>query len=142
MKKLMMFAAPLVLAGCAQEAAEEAAPAEAETAAVTTANGSPAGTYSVTGEEGPQGNSNLNADGTYQDLDVDGNVVTEGTWAVVLEKTCFTANTEGAEAVCWSEGEPGEDGSFTATSDDGETVTVTPAAAEAEEDAMAEEGEG
>ena len=74
----------------------------------------------------------LNADGTYQDLDAEGGVVAEGTWAVVDGKTCFTPTTEGVDGECWTEGEPAEDGSFTATSDAGAEVTVTPVTAEDE----------
>lgn len=133
MRKLFLLAAPLALAACTQEAnVEEADTGEAaEAAVVTTANGTVTPMRGeVSGDGGPQGISTLNADGTYQDLDAEGGLVAEGTWAVVEGKTCFTPTTEGAEAQCWTEGEPAEDGSFTATSDGGEEVTVTPVAAE------------
>lgn len=134
MRKLVLFAAPLALVACAQEAeveepaVEEVAEAEA---AMTTANGTAVPlSAEVSNADGPQGMSTLNADGTYQDLGADGEVVAEGTWEVVDGKTCFTSSDEGSEAVCWTEGAPNEDGSFTATSDAGEEVTVTPMAAE------------
>lgn len=133
MRKFVLLAAPLALAACAQEAEVEEAPAaeEAEVAAVTTANGTVTPmTGEVANADGPQGLSTLNADGTYQDLDAEGATVAEGTWAVVDGKTCFTPTTEGADGECWTESEPAEDGSFTATSDEGAEVTVTPVAAE------------
>jgi len=131
MHKLIFLAAPLALTACAQEAeVADADIEEAEVAAVTTANGTVTPmTGEVSNAEGSQGLSTLNADGTYQDLDSEGNVVAEGAWAVVDGKTCFTPSTEGVEAQCWTESEPAEDGAFTATSDAGEEVTVTPVAA-------------
>jgi len=133
MRRLVLLAAPLALTACAQEAeVEETAVAEeVEVAVLTTANGTATPmTGEVMGADGPQGLSTLNSDGTYQDLDAEGEVVAEGTWAVVDGKTCFTPTTEGVDAQCWTEGEPAEDGSFTATSDGGDEVTVTPVAAE------------
>ena len=72
------------------------------------------------------------------DSDAEGNVVAEGSWAVVDGKTCFTPTTEGVEAMCFTESEPAEDGSFTATPDEGGPVTVRPAAAAEAEDVAAE----
>ncbi|WP_108791305.1 hypothetical protein [Erythrobacter sp. Alg231-14] len=133
MRRIVLLAAPLALAACAQEAEVEEAVVteEAEVEAVTTANGTATPmTSEVSSADGPQGLSTLNADGTYQDLDSEGELVAEGTWAVVDGKTCFTPTTEGAEGECWTESAPAEDGSFTATSDGGAEVTVTPVAAE------------
>lgn len=132
MRKLIFLVASLTLAACAQEAEVEYADTEeAEVAEVTTANGTITPmTGEVSNAEGSQGLSTLNADGSYQDFDSEGGVVAEGSWAVVDGKTCFTPSTEGVEAQCWTESEPAEDGSFTATSDAGEEVTVTPIAAE------------
>ncbi|KLI63521.1 hypothetical protein AAV99_07075 [Aurantiacibacter marinus] len=128
-----MLAAPLALVACAEPAAEEEAVidealVEAEAPAMTTGNGSPAGTYSVTMADGSIGTSMLNADGTSQSMDAEGNVVQESTWAIVDGKTCFTSIEEGSEPECWTESEPDETGTFTATSDDGEIVTVSPQA--------------
>lgn len=79
--------------------------------------------------DGTTGTSLLNADGTSQSMDAEGNVVEESTWAVVDGKTCFTSMGEAGEEVeCWTESEPDETGTFTATSDAGEVVTVSPAA--------------
>ncbi|MDX1704109.1 MAG: hypothetical protein R3235_07445 [Altererythrobacter ishigakiensis] len=136
MRKLMIIAAPLALMACAEQATDvEEEVVETEPAGMTTANGTAPGTYAVSNDEGPAGTSVLNGDGTYQDLAADGSVADEGTWEVVDGKTCFTSNEDGAEALCWTESEPAEDGSFTATSDAGETVTVSPAVVEAEGEA-------
>ncbi len=136
MRKLALIAAPLVLAACTSQPAEEAPAEEAATAedteeaapAMTTANGSMPGIYEVVDAEGTNSTSILNGDGTFEDRTADGELTAEGTWEVVDGQTCFTTSEEGAEAICWTESEPGEDGSFTATADDGTTVTVTPAA--------------
>jgi len=132
MRKFFLIAVPLALAACAEDAPVAEEVVEAETAAMVTANGMPSGSALVSNADGPQGRSDLNDDGTYQDYDNEGELVAEGTWAVVDGKTCFTPTTEGAEGQCWTESEPAEDGSFTATADDGEEVTVTPMAAEEE----------
>jgi hypothetical protein len=144
MRKIILILGPLALAACSGETAEEEAPAPEpvaeETAAMTAANGSPAGTYNVTAADGTMTTSTLNADGTYTDNAADGTVLAEGTWAVVDGKTCFTPTTEGVEPMCYTESAPAADGSFTATPDEGEPVTVSPqaAAAPAEEAAAAE----
>ncbi|UIP05671.1 hypothetical protein LY632_08080 [Erythrobacter sp. SDW2] len=125
----------VAVAACSKPAPAPAPePAAEETAAApAVANGSGPGTYEVTGEDGSVGTSIINADGTYSDLDADGKVVAEGTWAVKDGKTCFTPKAEGAEEECYTESAPAADGSFTATSDKGGSVTVKPKATAAEE---------
>ncbi|HEX6661763.1 MAG TPA: hypothetical protein VF067_07845 [Sphingomicrobium sp.] len=133
MKKLLLLAAATVaLVGCqkpadqsnnqaAANAAAPAAPAPAA-AAMVTANGSTPGTFEVTNKDGTKGNTVLNADGTFVDTDAKGKV-TKGTWNVTGGKTCF--DPEGTEGpMCYAESAVGADGSFTATSDKGEKVTV------------------
>ncbi len=136
MRRLILALLPLtVLAACSSEPAEEAVteePAAAEPAAVTAANGSPVGAYEATAADGTVTTSTLNADGTYTDTDAEGAVVAEGTWAVTDGKTCFTPTTEGVEPMCYTETPPAADGSFTATPDEGDPVTVRPAATAAE----------
>jgi hypothetical protein len=130
MKRLFLVAAlGLGLAACNNAAEdadtatdEAAAPAEAAPAMVT-ANGSGPGLYEVTAADGTVTQSELMADGTYADHGPDGAVTTTGTWSVVDGKTCF--DPEGDEAsMCYTETAPGEDGTFTATPDEGEAVTV------------------
>ena len=135
MRKLAFVMAPFALAACSSEPAEEAVteePVAAEPAAVTAANGSPAGAYEATAPDGTVTTTTLNADGTYTDVDAEGATVAEGTWAVTDGKTCFTPTTEGVDAMCYTETAPAADGSFTATPDEGDAVTVRPAAAAAE----------
>lgn len=133
MRFLVIAASLAVLSACGPAPKEQAAAEEtvaAEPAAMTTANGTVAGTYIITGPDGSEATSTINADGTYSGKAPDGSVI-EGTWAVVDGKTCFTTKEEGAKPECWTEAAPGEDGTFTATSDAGETVTVRPAPAAA-----------
>ena len=130
MRKFAIILGPLALAACSGEPAEEEAPAEEvvveEVAPMTAANGSPAGAYAATAADGTVTISTLNADGTYTDTDEAGTVLAEGTWAVTDGKTCFTPTTEGVTAMCYTESAPGADGSFTATPDEGEPLTVAP----------------
>ena len=128
---LLVAAAAAALVGCQKPAAQSnqaasnaaATPAPAPApAAMVTANGSTPGTYEVTTKDGKKGHTVLNADGTYVDTDPGGKE-TKGTWNVTGGKTCF--DPEGAEGpACYAETAVGADGSFTATSDKGETVTV------------------
>ncbi len=135
MRALIIAAAAVALAGCSQaepaaEATSEAAPAEMPATTSTVANGSPTGAYEVTYADGQVMTANINADGTYSDVDAEGKVAEEGTWAVTDGKTCFTPTTEGAEGMCFTETPPAADGSFTATPDEGDPVTVKPKPAE------------
>ena len=133
MRRITLALVPLtVLAACSSEPAEEPV-AEETVAAVTAANGSPAGAYEATAADGTVTTTTLNADGTYTDVDAEGTTVAEGTWAVTDGKTCFTPTTEGVTPMCYTESAPAADGSFTATPDEGDPVTVRPAAAAAEE---------
>lgn len=130
MKKLILAASIVALAACQSEPAEEPAAVETEAAAATAANGSPAGTYLATAPDGTVTTSTLNADGTYIDTSADGAVVAEGTWTVTDGKTCFAPTTQGQTAMCYTESAPAADGSFTATPDEGDPVTVKPATVE------------
>ena len=133
MRRIILALVPLtVLAACSSEPAEEPV-AEETVAAVTAANGSPAGAYEATAADGTVTTTTLNADGTYTDVDAEGTTVAEGTWAVTDGKTCFTPTTEGVTPMCYTESAPAADGSFTATPDEGDPVTVRPAAAAAAE---------
>jgi len=134
MRKLAIVASLAALAACNPAPKEEPAATETaapEAAAPTVANGSGPGTYIVTAPDGTESTSVINADGTYTDMAADGTVSAEGTWAVTDGKTCFTPKGEGATTECYTESAPAEDGSFTATGDDGTTVTVRPAPAAA-----------
>jgi hypothetical protein len=138
MRRLIMCAAPLMLAmaACSSEPAEDEATVEEpapEPAAMTAANGSPAGTYASTDADGVVTLTTINADGTYTDTMEDGTLVAEGTYAAVDGKTCFMPTTEGATPMCYTEDAPGEDGSFMVTPDEGEPFLVTPYVAPAAE---------
>jgi hypothetical protein len=144
MRRIVLALVPLtILAACSSEPAEEPVAEEtvaAEASELTAANGSPAGTYEATAADGTVTTTTLNADGTYTDVDAEGATLAEGTWAVTDGKTCFTPTTEGVPPMCYTESAPAADGSFTATPDEGEPLTVRPAAvaAPAAEEAPAE----
>ncbi|QUL38620.1 hypothetical protein [Erythrobacter sp. JK5] len=130
MKKFATLACTGILVACQPSAPEEPVAEETvveEPAVATVANGSPAGTYIATAADGSETTTVINADGTYSDTASDGTLIAEGNWAVADGKTCFTPTNEGATAMCFTESEPAEDGSFTATPDEGDPVTVRPA---------------
>ena len=135
MRKLILIAGFAALVACGQKqepAATEdtnATVAEADSnaadtnaAAMVTANGSLPGTYEVTMKDGSKGQTTLSADGSYVDKNPNG-TETKGTWNVAGDKTCF--DPEGDEGpTCYSESETAADGTFTATPDKGDPVTV------------------
>lgn len=128
MKKLVIIAGLSALAACSQQA-EKTAEAEAvpvEAAAPAAADSaSMAGDYEIKMADGKMAKTTINADGTYVDTGPDGNE-TKGKFAMKDGKECFDADGDEAE-LCWTSTKPGADGSFTSTSDKGETVTVMPA---------------
>jgi len=135
MKNVLLVAAAIAaLGGCqkpattSNETNETAAANSAATspapaaAAIVTANGSTPGTFEVTTKDGAKGKAVLMADGTYLDTDPKGKE-TKGAWNVTGGKTCF--DPDGAEGpTCYAETPVGADGSFTATPDKGDPVTV------------------
>lgn len=128
MKKSMMIAALSALAACSQqtekEAEAEAAPVEAA-ALTATESASLVGDFDVKMADGKMAKTTINADGTYVDTGPDGKE-TKGKFAMKDGKECFDADGDEAE-ICWTSTKPGADGSFSSTSDKGETVTVMPA---------------
>lgn len=128
MKKLVLTAALVALSACSQKSEEKtdaATPAEtAAPAAPAAGPGTAPGTYDVKMADGTMVTTTINADGTYVDTDPKGKEV-KGLYATHDGKDCF--DPEGDETgMCWAKTEPGTDGSFTATADDGTAVTVTP----------------
>ncbi|MFN2100573.1 hypothetical protein [Altererythrobacter sp. MF3-039] len=128
MKKLLAATAILALTACAEQEAEEAMVEEEVAAAETIAVPGGPGDYEVTYSDGSVGTFTANEDGTFS-AQV-GDDASTGTITEADGKTCFDADGDEEGAMCWTNSEVGEDGSFTSTSDDGEVVTVRPAAAE------------
>jgi hypothetical protein len=128
---LLLAAAATALAGCNQAskttnelaASASNATAPAIPAGMVTANGSTPGTFDVTAKDGKKSQSVLNADGTYVDKDASGKETAHGSWNVTSGKTCFDPGG-GKGPDCFAETPPSTDGTFTATSDKGEVVTV------------------
>lgn len=87
-----------------------------------------AGLYKAGDGTTTYGQTRLNADGTYIDLDGD-TEVGSGSWREHGHQVCFDPEgpDEGAKERCWVNGPAGEDGSFTSTRDDGsQSYQVTP----------------
>lgn len=124
MRKPVMIALTCMVAACSQGPATENE--EAGTTVSTTANGSPPGTYHVASADGTASLVTLNADGTYSQVTPEGTFPAQGTFEVVDGETCFKVRQVGAEPNCYAETERAADGSYTATPDGGDPLTVTP----------------
>ena len=126
MKFYVTLAASLAVMACSPAAEPEAEPAaeQAVEEVAVVPGGVAAGDYTVQSGEDSSPFS-IDADGNWTSVDEEGNP-TSGTSEVVDGKICFTDTGED-EAECWLNEAPAEDGSFSSTSDAGETVTVTPA---------------
>lgn len=123
MKKLIAIAGCAILAACSQGEA----PAEQETvvaAEEAPAEDSMAGSYDVTASDGSVSTTTIDADGNYVTTSADGTETERGTMVQTNGQTCFNSAVEGSAPDCWTDGEPAADGSWVATSDAGETVTV------------------
>lgn len=125
MKKIIMLLGTVALAACSQAAPEAEAPVETVVAEPTAEVGGP-GTYEVTYADGTVGTVTTTAEGTFSGTQ--GGVESSGTMARMDDKTCFDTDGDEEGAVCWTDSAPAEDGSWTATSDAGEIVTVKPVA--------------
>jgi hypothetical protein len=123
MRLILVATTAIALGACQQAAApaaEEAAPAAP--AAAPTAQAQP-GTYEVTMKDGSKEITVIKEDGTYEDQDLDGKVTETGKWTNSDGKSCFYP--DGGKDVECSTGTPiGPDGTFTATPEKGDPVTV------------------
>ncbi|MBX7493200.1 hypothetical protein K3163_08260 [Qipengyuania sp. 1NDW9] len=124
MKNLMILAACGALAACGSNEAEAPEPIETDVAVTDTATAEQvAGTYEVTMEDGTVVRQQVNADGTYVDTDLEGNVTESGSWRQAGDQLCY--DPDGADGeTCWTGGAPGPDGTFEATTADGSVTTT------------------
>lgn len=133
MRGFALLAFGLSLVACAGE------DVETEAADFVTANGTTAGVYEVSAADGTVSIVTINADGTYSQMTPDGGNAADGILEIVDGQTCFKVRRPGAVALCYTETEPAEDGSYTATTDSGLELTVRPYAAPAEGETESEE---
>ncbi|GAA4038954.1 hypothetical protein [Parerythrobacter jejuensis] len=122
MKKLIAIASLAALGACSQsEPSTGADPTEV----VVPQPSVTAGTYEATNAEGAVNRAVLAEDGTYATYGADGSATGSGSWTNVGRRTCFDPEGDTTE-VCYTDGTPAEDGTFTATSDDGNVISVRP----------------
>jgi hypothetical protein len=123
MNKLALCVAAAALASCGQgqPAGPDRQVAQPEPHPTTRAA---PGTYSVTEIDGTKVTTVLAADHTYSNT-IHGRRSEVGAWSIVGGKACFTPSEGvGAQARCYNDGRPAKDGSFIATPDKGEPITV------------------
>lgn len=128
MKKLVTLSICLALAACSEaeapvEETDDTAAMAEETAAPMAATAPEPGLYEVTMADGATSQTRLNADGTFVDI-VDGAESATGTWRWADGQMCFDGDEEGVDEVCYTDGPPAADGSWTVTGPDGTTATV------------------
>ena len=128
---LVIAAATLALAGCkkAADADNAMAPAASSSSAMAAAAPTPtatsmAGNYELTMKDGTKASSMLMADGSYMDMDAAGKQTEKGKWEQRADgKVCFTPDGK-TETTCYSVGPTQADGTFVATPDKGDPITV------------------
>jgi len=132
MRLTIYLTAALALVACSKQAEAPASTnstdmnattPEPTPAAMVTANGSTPGTFDVVAKDGTKSQSVLNPDGTYVDKDATGKEMAKGTWNVTNGKTCFDPDGDKGPD-CYAETAVAADGTFTATSDKGEQLTI------------------
>lgn len=139
MKKLILLAALAALAACSKKeeaaappeaAASETMPMDAGTES-TAAMADPAaiqpGSYDIVDKDKKSATLMIAADNTYTFTDDKG--PHKGTVAMKDGKACYDPDEDKVPTMCWTSAKPGADGSWTATSDDGQAVMVKRAAA-------------
>ena len=126
MRKYAIITIISLAAACSQAPAANTDEPESGSTTATTANGSPPGTYYIAAADGTASLVTMNADGTYSQITPEGTFPAQGTFEVVDGETCFKVHQVGAEPTCYTETARAEDGSYIATPDGGEPLTVQP----------------
>ena len=111
MRNWASLAAIICLAACNAEAGPDGPAA-----------GDP-GTYTRMMPDGVLNTTVVQADGTYETSL--GKTTTRGKVRTEGDKTCFTAEAEGAQEVCWTNGPIRPGGTFESTNASGDTFTIT-----------------
>ena len=127
MRKIILIAGLAALAACskpaeAPTAAESSAAPVADASAAASA--SPVGDYTFVDKDKKQGKVSIAADNSYSVTWPDGKVQ-KGTFAQKDGKACYDPEGDTDATLCWTDGKPAADGTWVATSDDGQVVTVT-----------------
>lgn len=120
-----MLAASIALAACSGGSLEPSKETvgEENKARAPEATGIQPGLYATGDGTQVYSRTQLNADGTYIDLNDAMGRVGGGTWEQRDELKCFDPEGDGEnqQEMCWTTSEPNEDGSFVSTSVDGKT---------------------
>ena len=127
MRMIFMIAAVAALGACSKPAetpAEPEASAAAAEAAPASAAVERAGDYTFLNKDKQQGKVTIMADNTYSVTLPDG-TSQKGTVTETDGKACYDAEGDKVPTMCWKNDPPAADGTWTATSDDGQVVTVT-----------------
>lgn len=127
MRNIILIAGLVALAACSKPA-EPPAAAESSAAPVADASAaaseSPAGDYTFVDKDKKEGKVSIAADNSYVVTLPDG-TVQKGTVSNKDGKACYDGEGDTPPTMCWANGKPAADGTWTATSDDGQVVTVT-----------------
>lgn len=127
MRIVLVIAAVAALGACSKPAEEAAAPATtaaAAEAAPAAAAIIQAGEYTFVDKDKKQGTLSIAADNTYSVTWPDG-TTQKGSASEKDGKGCYDPEGDKDATLCWKNDPPAADGTWTATSDDGQVVTVT-----------------
>ena len=130
-KLLPLVVLGALAAGCGNETSTDTeTPIEGSERASPAAYVMGPGRYAIEGGDGTvYSQTVVKPDGTYADLDGEGNEVGRGTWRDERGLACFDPDGDGPDQQerCWTNSALAEDGSFTSTRDDGsESHTLRP----------------
>lgn len=129
MKKLILLAGMVALAACTEvEPEADDAVAIDETSAMEADaawTGFEPGAAQLTDADGVTMDYVINEDGTFTTTNTEGGTET-GTVTMIGERGCFDMDGDDEGAMCWTNSQPGPDGSWQATSDNGDVATVRP----------------
>jgi hypothetical protein len=124
MRMIMMFAAVAALGACSKPAEQATAPESSAAPAEAAAEVIQAGDYTFVDKDKKQGTVSIAADNTYSVTWPDGRSQ-KGTVAEKDGKACYDPEGDKDPSMCWKNDPPAADGTWTASSDDGQAVTVT-----------------
>lgn len=124
MKRLIAIAGVIALGACSESAPAPEPVEEAEAEEAATDWSAWAGSYDIAYEDGSAAVLTVRDTGTYEV------VLGEDTLTGTVEmgeggEICYTNDDGETPTQCWTNSEAAEDGSWTSTSEAGETVTVT-----------------
>ena len=125
-RKPLLLAMPLLLAACGSDPVDSVDEDIVLLDSPDLAGPTGTGSYEVIQDGEIVGTTRIGPDGRYTETYADGSTVTGSVRREGARRICF-APDDGADTLCFSEGDPQADGSFEVVGDDGSTAIIRPA---------------